>query len=84
MPGEAVLEVRGLTKRYEGLLALDRVDFDVGRGVTLCYEGFGDPDDTPILLIMGLATQMIAWNEDFCEALAERGYALVQEFLPGR
>src|SRR4026208_335905 len=33
---------------------------DVGRGVTLCYEGFGDPDDTPILLIMGLATPLIA------------------------
>jgi pimeloyl-ACP methyl ester carboxylesterase len=47
---------------------------DVGRGVTLCYETFGDPDDTPILLIMGLATQMIFWHEDFCEQLAERGF----------
>jgi pimeloyl-ACP methyl ester carboxylesterase len=51
---------------------------DVGRGVTLCYETFGDPDDTPILLIMGLATQMIAWHEDFCEALAERGFYVVR------
>ena len=32
MPGETVLEVRGLTKRYEGLLALGGVDFDVARG----------------------------------------------------
>jgi branched-chain amino acid transport system ATP-binding protein len=32
MPAEAVLEVRGLTKRYEGLLALGGVDFDVARG----------------------------------------------------
>jgi pimeloyl-ACP methyl ester carboxylesterase len=51
---------------------------DVGRGVKLCYETFGDPDDTPILLIMGLATQMIAWHEDFCEALAERGFYVVR------
>jgi pimeloyl-ACP methyl ester carboxylesterase len=51
---------------------------DVGRGVTLCYETFGDPDDTPILLIMGLATQMIAWHEDFCERLAERGFYVVR------
>jgi len=51
---------------------------DVGRGVTLCYETFGDPDDTPILLIMGLATQMIAWHEDFCEQLAERGFYVVR------
>jgi pimeloyl-ACP methyl ester carboxylesterase len=51
---------------------------DVGRGVTLCYEGFGDPGDPPILLVMGLATQMIAWHEDFCEGLAERGFYVVR------
>ena len=51
---------------------------DVGRGVTLCYETFGDPDETPILLIMGLATQMIAWHEDFCTELAERGFYVVR------
>lgn len=32
MPGEALLSVRGLTKRYEGLVALDGVDFDVAKG----------------------------------------------------
>ena len=51
---------------------------DVGRGVTLCYEAFGDPDETPMLLIMGLATQMIAWHEDFCTKLAERGFYVVR------
>ena len=51
---------------------------DVGRGVTLCYETFGDRDDPPILLIMGLATQMIAWHEEFCEQLAERGFYVVR------
>jgi pimeloyl-ACP methyl ester carboxylesterase len=51
---------------------------DVGRGVTLCYETFGDREDPPILLIMGLATQMIAWHEDFCAELAERGFYVVR------
>jgi pimeloyl-ACP methyl ester carboxylesterase len=51
---------------------------DVGRGVTLCYETFGDPADAPILLIMGLATQMIAWHEHFCGQLAERGFYVVR------
>jgi pimeloyl-ACP methyl ester carboxylesterase len=51
---------------------------DVGRGVTLCYEAFGDPGDPPILLVMGLATQMIAWHEDFCTELAERGFYVVR------
>ncbi len=32
MPAEAILSVRGLRKRYEGLLALAGVDFDVARG----------------------------------------------------
>ncbi|HEX8054229.1 MAG TPA: alpha/beta hydrolase [Thermoleophilaceae bacterium] len=43
-------------------------------GVELCYEHFGDPGDPPVLLIMGLGTQMIAWREDFCTQLAERGF----------
>jgi len=51
---------------------------DVGRGITLCYEEFGDPSDPPVLLIMGLATQMIAWHEDFCEELVERGFHVVR------
>ncbi len=57
---------------------MDERFVDVGRGVTLCYDAFGDPDDTPILLIMGLATQMIAWHEDFCTELAERGFYVVR------
>jgi len=51
---------------------------DVGRGITLCYEEFGDPSDPTALLIMGLATQMIAWHEDFCEELAGRGFHVVR------
>jgi pimeloyl-ACP methyl ester carboxylesterase len=51
---------------------------DVGRGVTLCYETFGDREDPPVLLVMGLATQMIAWHEDFCEQLAERGFYVIR------
>jgi pimeloyl-ACP methyl ester carboxylesterase len=51
---------------------------DVGRGITLCYETYGDPADPPIVLVMGLATQMIAWHEEFCEQLAERGFYVVR------
>ena len=51
---------------------------DVGRGITLCYETYGDPADLPVVLVMGLATQMIAWHEDFCEQLADRGFYVVR------
>jgi len=51
---------------------------DVGRGITLCYETYGDPADPPVVLVMGLATQMIAWHEEFCERLADRGFYVVR------
>jgi len=47
-------------------------------GVELCYQEMGDPDGEPLLLIMGLATQMIAWDETFCGMLTERGYRVVR------
>jgi pimeloyl-ACP methyl ester carboxylesterase len=50
---------------------------DVGP-VTLCYETFGDPTDPAILLIMGLGTQMVAWREDFCQMLVDRGFFVIR------
>jgi pimeloyl-ACP methyl ester carboxylesterase len=51
---------------------------EVGRGVTLCYETFGEPSDPTALLIMGLGMQMMAWQEDFCQRLADRGLHVVR------
>jgi pimeloyl-ACP methyl ester carboxylesterase len=42
-------------------------------GVELCTEGFGDPLDPPILLIMGIGGSMLWWEEGFCRMLADRG-----------
>ena len=46
--------------------------------VTLCHETFGDPTDPSLLLIMGLGTQMIAWREDFCQMLVDRGFHVIR------
>ena len=46
--------------------------------VELCYETFGDPHDPALLLVMGLATQMLGWHEDFCAQLAERGFFVIR------
>jgi pimeloyl-ACP methyl ester carboxylesterase len=43
-------------------------------GLELAYEQIGDPGHPPILLIMGLGSQMISWSDEFCEQLAERGF----------
>jgi pimeloyl-ACP methyl ester carboxylesterase len=50
----------------------------VSADIELCYETFGDPSDPTLLLIMGLATQMIGWPDDFCRELAGRGFHVVR------
>ncbi|HWN73553.1 MAG TPA: alpha/beta hydrolase, partial [Solirubrobacterales bacterium] len=50
----------------------------VNDGIELCCQEMGDPDGEPLLLVMGLATQMIAWSEEFCGMLAERGFRVVR------
>ena len=47
-------------------------------GIDLAYDTFGDPMDPPLLLIMGLGTQMIGWDDDFCAQLAVRGHHVVR------
>jgi len=44
----------------------------------LCYETFGAPDAPPLLLVMGLASQMLLWEEEFCEQLAARGFRAIR------
>ena len=46
--------------------------------IEICYETFGSADDPAMLLVMGLGTQMIAWPEDFCRSLAERGFHVIR------
>jgi len=47
-------------------------------GIELAYQEMGDPEGEPLLLVMGLGTQMIAWDEGFCGLLAERGFRVVR------
>jgi pimeloyl-ACP methyl ester carboxylesterase len=47
-------------------------------GIELAYETLGDPDDPALLLVMGLGMQMIHWDQEFCEALAERGFHVIR------
>ncbi|MCF3965055.1 alpha/beta fold hydrolase [Streptomyces fuscigenes] len=51
---------------------------DLPSGVSLAHETFGDPADAPVLLVMGFGAQMIAWHEDFCRALADRGRYVIR------
>jgi pimeloyl-ACP methyl ester carboxylesterase len=46
--------------------------------IDIAYETFGDPEQPALLLVMGLATQMIAWHDDFCAELAGHGFHVVR------
>jgi pimeloyl-ACP methyl ester carboxylesterase len=46
--------------------------------VKLCYETFGSPEAPPMLLIMGLGSQMILWDDEFCRRLAARGFFVIR------
>jgi len=42
-------------------------------GVEIAWDSFGDPAASPLVLIMGLGAQMVAWDDAFCARLAEAG-----------
>lgn len=44
----------------------------------LYYETLGNPEDPAVVLIMGLATQMTAWPEAFCQTIANSGYHVIR------
>ncbi len=50
---------------------------DTGQ-VKIAYETFGSPDDPAMVLIMGVASQMIYWPDGFCQALADAGFYVVR------
>lgn len=47
-------------------------------GLQLAYEGFGVETRPMILLIRGLGSQMIAWDDRLCHRLSEPGYFVVR------
>jgi pimeloyl-ACP methyl ester carboxylesterase len=51
---------------------------DVGRGVTLTHQAFGDPADPALVLVAGLGQQLLAWPEAMCGQLAAHGLHVVR------
>jgi pimeloyl-ACP methyl ester carboxylesterase len=48
------------------------------RQIELEYDHFGNPTDPALLLIMGFTAQMVAWEEEFCQQLANRGHFVIR------
>jgi pimeloyl-ACP methyl ester carboxylesterase len=47
-------------------------------GIEIAYESIGDPAGQPLLMIMGLGTQLIHWDVELCEQLAARGFHVIR------
>ncbi|HEY0317428.1 MAG TPA: alpha/beta hydrolase [Solirubrobacterales bacterium] len=47
-------------------------------GLEISYQEMGDPSGEPLILVMGLATQMLGWDEGFCSLLADRGFRVIR------
>ena len=50
----------------------------VTNGLRFAYDDFGKPGNPPLLLIMGLGTQMISWPDAFCQGLADRAHHVIR------
>ena len=42
------------------------------------YDTFGDPSSKPLLLVMGLGAQMIAWLEELCMMFVDKGFYVIR------
>ena len=47
-------------------------------GIEITYQTLGDPSDPPLLLVMGLGMQLIHWDLELCEELAESGHYVIR------
>lgn len=51
---------------------------DVGRGIQLAYEAYGDPTRPALVLMMGLGMQLTAWPGPLLDQLVARGFYVVR------
>ncbi len=47
-------------------------------GISIEYETFGDAGGSPLLLISGFGSQLVAMDEGFCRVLTERGFHVIR------
>jgi pimeloyl-ACP methyl ester carboxylesterase len=47
-------------------------------GIDIEYETFGKSENRPLVLIMGIGSQMVSWPMEFCEKLVAGGHFVVR------
>lgn len=57
---------------------MGRMPRATANGIEVEYETIGDPGARPLLLISGLGSQLISWDDDFCRLLADHGFHVIR------
>ncbi len=47
-------------------------------GIEIEYETSGDRDDPALVLVGGLGSQLISWDDEFCQGFVDRGFFVVR------
>src|SRR5207244_11353183 len=76
--GKRVAVVTGTSSAPYDAAMSDRIKHARVGEIDLAYETFGDPEHPPVVLVMGLATQMLGWPDEFCATLADGGLFVVR------
>lgn len=50
---------------------------DVGTGMQIAYQRYGDESDPPLLMVCGFGVQLTAWHPDLLQMLVDRGLQLI-------
>ena len=48
------------------------------QGLEICYETFGRAENPTVLLMHGLGSQLLLWEDAFCEELVEAGFHVIR------
>jgi len=59
-------------------LANEKVSKVGPAGIDIAYQRLGNPDAPVVLLIMGIAGQLVNWPDAFCHALVEGGLQVIR------
>ena len=59
-------------------MTTDVTEYAQAGAVRIAYQRFGRPDHPALLLVMGLGTQMVAWDTAFCVRLARCGLCVIR------
>lgn len=51
---------------------------DIGDNIELCVEAGGNPNNPPLLMVMGLGSQMVFWPDNFIKRFIDAGFFVIR------